>query len=588
MIEQLQELLVQTGRLSAKDAAKAESHLSQHGGTFSEALVSLALIDTTDLRSFQAELLGLPFRAQLPELIPQDTVDMVSARCARRWKAFPIEYAEGQRRLTLAVSEPERIPFIEGIFEFLMQPYELAFVVAVDSLIEKAIAERFTEDPPAPADDEDDGKKLRSLNIKPSRPRPAGTAPFNGRQAQRGRRRKDDVDYETMARALVSAVALSTRMHLADDVERLSTTLERVRYSQLLGARLKLKPTQRDGLVVAAWASALWPQRDLVRQLDTPYEIEEIVFSDEDHSGRRRVETSILSLVSAYQELYKLHPDMCHDVNLTRRELRVRWKASNEHESILETFLQILVDEEFLSSLDETARRILIVDPDEAPFGHVSQALSQSGYEVVAISDPAEAESVFNDLQPNVVMVSMDLPHDGGLSFCRRVRRLDENGSLTLMALISPSDNRMAAACLREGADDFLTRPVDAELLFLKLRSRLGEDESDASPHAGVSGQLTDMSFNDMIQIFSAGRRSIQISLRNEASSGEVWMRDGQIVHAAGGDTVGEAAFYEMMAWSDGSFETTQSSTFPESTIEVSTMSLLMEGSRLADEGPED
>jgi CheY-like chemotaxis protein len=592
--DQIRDILTQTGRLSAQHAEQAAAHAAKEDISFSDALIALTLLNARDVRALQAELAGLAFRDALPELVPQSTVDMISSQCAHRWNTFPIEYAEAKRRLTLAINNPEHAPSIEKLFSFMMQPFALHFVVVPDDVIGAAIAERLPNDPPVPETEPEDPTQLRSLNIKPSS-KPthldaSGKPPSGDRRGNRPRRTKDYVAYETMSRALISAVALSARMHLADDVERLSGILERVRYCQLVGARLKLSPTQRDGLVVSAWASALWPQRDLVQQLVTPYNVEEVVFADEDSAGRRRIEGSVLSLVNAYQELHRLHPEVCHDVNVARRELKLRWAAPGEHQSVVETFLQVLVDEEFLSSLDENARRILIVDPDEASFGPVSQALSQSGYEVAAIGDQAEAERIFKDFQPNVVLVSMDLPHDGGLSFCRRIRRMDDSNALTLMALISPSDNRMAAACLREGADDFLSKPVDAELLFLKLRARLGnsgdsDETTESNRQTGVSGQLSEMSFNDMIQIFSSGRRSIEIALEDEQKQGRVWMKDGQIVHATSGNLTGEAAFHELMRWGNGEFNTIQVSVFPEASIETSTMSLLMEGSRLADEG---
>ncbi len=273
---------------------------------------------------------------------------------------------------------------------------------------------------------------------------------------------------------------------------------------------------------------------------------------------------------------------MSRDVNLVRREMRVRWSAKAGHEHILETFLQVLMDEEFLSTLDETARRILIVDADEDRFANMGPSLTQSGYQVVTVGDPAAAESVFKDFEPNVVIVSMDFPRDAGLSLCKRIRRLEKSGGALVMALVSPNDNRMAAECLRVGADDFLTRPADLELLFLKLRSRLGEESHEAS---GVTGLLSEMNFNDMVQIFSAGRRSIMIHLTREAAEGRVWMREGQVVHAEAEDKAGEEAFYALMRWKSGEFKTQVISNFPEQSITVSTMSLLMEGSRQADEG---
>ncbi|MDA1045270.1 MAG: DUF4388 domain-containing protein [Verrucomicrobia bacterium] len=583
---QLRDGLIQNGRLSPDATTRADAYAAEHKAGFADALLALSLMDAGALRALQAELAGIPYRERLPDTIPQRTVDMLSARCALRWGAFPIEYAEGQRRLTLAISDTGRAPFLRNIHDFLMQPHELAFVITHDNVIAAAIQDRLSEDPPAPVDEPRDSKTLRPLSINATKTRPQASAGgADGATSRRKKSRHDEagIEYEIMSQALVSAVAMIARMHLADDAAGLSAILERVRYSQLLGARLKLNPAQRDSLVISAWASALWPQRELIQQLDTPYEIENIVFADSTSAGKPLIEASILSLITTYQELYRLHPDVCQDVNLTRRELRARGAMGNDHENVLETFLQVLVDEEFLSSLDASARRVLIVDPGEVPFSDMSQALIQSGYEVATIGDPIEAERVFKDFHPNVVLISMDLPRDGGLTLCGRIRKLQDGEKPTLMALLSPANTRMATVCLREGADDFLITPVDPELLFLKLRARLGDEGTDGG-QSGVSGHLRDMSFNDMIQIFTAGRRSIEIALRQGSQVGQVWMQEGKIIHAVAEDQTGESAFYALMRWRDGEFETRQISNFPQATIDISTVSLLMEGSRLADE----
>jgi hypothetical protein len=64
-------------------------------------------------------------------------------------------------------------------------------------------------------------------------------------------------------------------------------------------------------------------------------------------------------------------------------------------------------------------------------------------------------------------------------------------------------------------------------------------------------------------------------------------MQQGNVVHAVVGDITGEQAFFRLMQWRDGQFSLKECSEFPEQTISASTMSLLMEGARLADEGSE-
>jgi hypothetical protein len=49
-----------------------------------------------------------------------------------------------------------------------------------------------------------------------------------------------------------------------------------VRYCKLLALKLDLFQTQIDGVVLAAWFSAFEKDRDLLKQLSTPFKLEEI------------------------------------------------------------------------------------------------------------------------------------------------------------------------------------------------------------------------------------------------------------------------------------------------------------------------
>jgi hypothetical protein len=148
-----------------------------------------------------------------------------------------------------------------------------------------------------------------------------------------------------------------------------------------------------------------------------------------------------------------------------------------------------------------------------------------------------------------------------------------------------------ARNCLREGVDEVLTKPVDLEMLFLRLKKLLARPEghaaTSAEPHAegGVVGSLADMSFADLVQMVTASAKSMTMEVTSKEQKGEVVVLNGEVVHCKAGDMEGEVAFYQMMRWQEGNFVTRRTADCPKRTINAPVMSLLMEGARLADEG---
>ena len=120
-----------------------------------------------------------------------------------------------------------------------------------------------------------------------------------------------------------------------------------------------------------------------------------------------------------------------------------------------------------------------------------------------------------------------------------------------------------------------------------RVTEQLRQLQASGSPQSkeGIAGSLRDMAFTDMIQVLCAGGKSAMIELTRDEMNAEVYINQGSIVHCKLDGEVGANAFYSLMNWRDGDFVTKQCSEFPETTVNESTMSLLMEGARLADEG---
>ncbi|HWM93480.1 MAG TPA: DUF4388 domain-containing protein [Thermoanaerobaculia bacterium] len=98
-------------------------------------------------------------------------------------------------------------------------------------------------------------------------------------------------------------------------------------------------------------------------------------------------------------------------------------------------------------------------------------------------------------------------------------------------------------------------------------------------------GSLKELPLPDIIQLVSVSGKTGVFSLsRNGDSTGEIYLRGGQIVHAHVGDLQGEEAVYELAIWPEGEFVFTPGTETQLTTIQKSNTNLLMEAARRIDE----
>ncbi len=99
-----------------------------------------------------------------------------------------------------------------------------------------------------------------------------------------------------------------------------------------------------------------------------------------------------------------------------------------------------------------------------------------------------------------------------------------------------------------------------------------------------LQGRLKEMSLANLVQVNCEEMRAARISLMNKGQKGEVYVSDGQVVHAVAGSQTGEEALYGLLLWEDGTFTLETDVHAPERTIRTDWSELLLEGmKRLAD-----
>ncbi len=100
----------------------------------------------------------------------------------------------------------------------------------------------------------------------------------------------------------------------------------------------------------------------------------------------------------------------------------------------------------------------------------------------------------------------------------------------------------------------------------------------------GFAGTLRNIQLTDIIQMCCLAGASICVRVRQDQQQGSLYIQDGDIVHAECGMQSGVNAFFTILGWPSGQFETLDAPPIAKPTIKEPYQFLLMEAARRADE----
>lgn len=114
--------------------------------------------------------------------------------------------------------------------------------------------------------------------------------------------------------------------------------------------------------------------------------------------------------------------------------------------------------------------RILIVEDDEIIAGLVKKHLESWGYQVDLISDFSQVLTEFVRKDPQLVLLDLKLPFFNGFHWCEEIRKISQ---VPVIFLSSAADNMNMVMAMSKGADDFIAKPFDLEVLVAKVQAIL-------------------------------------------------------------------------------------------------------------------
>ena len=125
--------------------------------------------------------------------------------------------------------------------------------------------------------------------------------------------------------------------------------------------------------------------------------------------------------------------------------------------------------------------RLLVVEDDARIAEEIQEQARLWDMDCRTVTDFRNVLEEFARYEPHIVLMDIGLPFFNGYHWCSEIRRIS---SVPILFISSASDNMNILMAINMGADDFIAKPFDREVLMAKLRSLLRRTyDFGLSPH---------------------------------------------------------------------------------------------------------
>ncbi len=125
--------------------------------------------------------------------------------------------------------------------------------------------------------------------------------------------------------------------------------------------------------------------------------------------------------------------------------------------------------------------KILIVEDDEKLRSELEIFLKNNGYEVSSLKSFNNTINEILEINPNVVLLDINLPGADGEYICKEIRKTSE---VPIIMITSRNNEMDELISINYGADDYITKPYNTQILLARIASilkRINKNELEKS-----------------------------------------------------------------------------------------------------------
>ena len=218
------------------------------------------------------------------------------------------------------------------------------------------------------------------------------------------------------------------------------------------------------------------------------------------------------------------------------------------------------------------SKTLLVVEDDRATLSLYRAGLKGlQGFKVIMAENGGMALQMLRQEPVHVLVTDLNMPVMDGFNLIAKVSRFYPQVPIIVMTGLDESQHLNTP--LQLGAIRILTKPPRLSLLMDAIR---------AAAQFEPAGMVRGIGLNSILQLLNWEKKSCTLTVKSEAGMGLLYLKDGEVVHAAYRADEGLAAAYEILIWDKPDIEFVETCRV-ERTMDLPLTELLMNAAMITD-----
>lgn len=218
-------------------------------------------------------------------------------------------------------------------------------------------------------------------------------------------------------------------------------------------------------------------------------------------------------------------------------------------------------------------KTLLVVEDDRATLSLYRAGLKGlQGFKILMAQNGAQALELLRHESVNVLVTDLNMPIMDGFNLIAKVSRFYPQVPIIVMTGLDESQHLNTP--LQLGAIRILTKPPRLTLLMDAIR---------AASLYEPSGMIRGIGLNSILQLLNWEKKSCTLTVKSEAGMGLLYLKQGEVVHAAYRAEEGLVAAYEILTWDRPDIEFVETCRV-ERTMDLPLTELLMNAAMILDQ----
>jgi CheY-like chemotaxis protein len=122
--------------------------------------------------------------------------------------------------------------------------------------------------------------------------------------------------------------------------------------------------------------------------------------------------------------------------------------------------------------------KVLIVEDNEMNRDMLGRRLTRKGFEIVFALNGQEAVEMASSQMPDIILMDLSLPVMTGWDATKKIRTIEKISKIPVIALTAHAMAGDREKALEAGCDEYVTKPIELELLLHKMEFLLKDKKS--------------------------------------------------------------------------------------------------------------